>query len=337
MTARTDHPSSTGVLTRRTFISAMGALPLVQPAAASSWPERPVTIVVPAGSGTGPDIISRRIAELVSPHLAQPMVVDNRPGGAGLVATERVAHAAADGHMLLLGTNATICINPLIYTNAPVDVDTAFQPVCMLTRGHPLLVVSPDFPASDIRQFVARAKSGSGQVTYASAGPGSASHLAGALLASVTGTSLFHVPYKDEARAITDVIGGQVHCIITFAAAVAPHVQAGRLKALAIAGTHRSPLLANVRTSAEQGYASFDLSGWLGIFAPSGVPAERLAMLERELVAAARSPSYTEWVATLGSEAVALPAQEFAGTIKQDRTRYASLLRVANVTPGSLQ
>jgi tripartite-type tricarboxylate transporter receptor subunit TctC len=164
---------------------------------------------------------------------------------------------------------------------------------------------------------------------------GSTSHLAGALLAKTTGTSLFHVPYSDEAKGLADVISGQVHSMITFAAAVAPHVKAGRLKAIAIAGPKRSPLLPSVRTSAEQGVPSFELSGWLGLFAQASLPAAHAARLERECLAAARAPAFAEWIATLGSEAVAMPSREFAAAVLSDRAMYASLLKAANVTGAS--
>jgi tripartite-type tricarboxylate transporter receptor subunit TctC len=323
-----------GAFARRSFLFALGAWPLAR-AAAPAWPDRPLSLAVPAGAGTGPDITARRIADLVAPQLGQPVIVDNRAGAAGALAAEHALHGGTDGHSLLLGTSATICINPLMPKNAGPDPASAFRPVCMLTRGHPLLVVPADFPASDLAQFVARAKSGARQVTYASAGAGSSSHLAGALLASVTGTPLYHVPYSDEARAIVDVLGGQVDAMITFAAAVAPHVQAGKLKALAIAGPKRSPLLSAVRTSTEQGFPAFDLSGWLGIFVPAGVAAERVAQLEREFIAAARAPAYSGWVASLGSEAVALASADFAAAIQADRAKYAALLRAANLLAGA--
>lgn len=325
-------PSRTAALRRRAFLAALSAAPFAHAATPFSWPNRALTIVVPTGAGPGPDATARRMAELAAPALGQPVVVDNRPGAAGALATDRVVHANDGGHSLLLGTSATICINPLLQHATMTDPLPLLQPVCMLTRGYPLLVVGADFPAPDLQQFVARARNGAGQVSYASSGVGSSPHLAGALLANVTGTSLYHVPYSDEARAITDVVGGQVNAIVTFPAAVAPHVQAGRLKAIAVAGPARCPLLPNVRTAAEQGFGAFQMSGWLGLFATAGLAAENAARLEHEFVRAAHAPAYADWIASFGSEAVALPARDFAAAIQSDRAMYAGLLRAAHVT-----
>ena len=300
-------------------------------AADGSYPDHPVTIVVPAGAGSGPDATARRIAAAVGRTLGQPVLVDNRAGAAGIPGTEFAVHAPPDGYTLYLGTNAAVCINPALYRRLPYDPARDLVPISMATRGAPLLLVAPGLPVHTLAEFVAHAKAHPGQLGYASSGNGSTSQLAMELLKHEAGIELLHVPYKEEARAIGDVIGGQVQATIAFGAVAVAQVEAGRLRALAVAGPRRNPLLPQVPTAAEQGLPGFSVPGWIGFFAPAGTPHAVLQRLEQAFVAAETAADYAGWVHSLGSEAVGSTAREFADELRVDCPRWAAIVHDAGV------
>jgi tripartite-type tricarboxylate transporter receptor subunit TctC len=262
--------------------------------------------------------------------LHQPVLVDNRAGAAGITATEFAAHARPDGYTPYLGTNAALCINPALYSKLPYDPQRSFEPITLAVRGSPLLLVDPRLPVHSLAEFVDHAKQHPGAITFASSGNGSTSHLAGELLKSVAAIDLLHVAYKEEARAITDVIGGQVQATIAFGAVAVAHAKAGRLRALAVAGPHRNPLLPDVPTAAEQGWTGFDVPGWIGFLVPAGTPPEIVARLHQQIVAAVNAPDYVQWLHSLGSEAVASSSDEFAAQIRSDTVRWG-IVRSAGV------
>ena len=313
-------------------LASAGCATLGLPALAEQpFPSHAVTIVVPAGAGSGPDANARRIAAALSASLGQTVIVDNRAGAAGISGTDFAAHARPDGYTLYMGTNAALCINPALYSKLPYDPQRSFVPVTMATRGHPVLLVDPRLPIHTLGEFVAYAKQHPGELNFASSGNGSTSHLAGELLKSVASIDLAHVAYKEEARAIADVIGGQVQATIAFGAVAVAHVKAGRLRALAVAGPHRNPLLPEVPTSSEQGLPGFEVSGWIGFLLPSGTPPEIVARWNREITAAVKARDYVEWLHSLGSDAVGNSPQEFAAQIRADGERWGGIARSAGV------
>jgi tripartite-type tricarboxylate transporter receptor subunit TctC len=303
----------------------------VQAIAQPAYPLHAVTIVVPASAGSGPDISARRIAALLSASLGQPVIVDNRAGAAGITGTDYAAHSKADGYTLYVATNAALCINPALYSKLPYDPARSFVPITMMTQGHPLLLIDPRLPIRSLKEFVAYAKQHPGELNFASSGNGSTSHLAGELLKSVATVELTHVAYKEESRAITDVIGGQVQATIVFGAVAVEHVKAGRLRALAVAGPNRNPLLPDVPTAAEQGFPGFEVPGWIGLMAISGTPPEILEKLGKEARAAVRNPQYVDWVSGLGSHAMGNSTEEFSAQIRTDTQRWSAVVKAAGV------
>ncbi len=297
------------------------------------FPSHALTIVVPAGAGSGPDANARRIAATLSASLHQAVIVENRAGAAGITGTDFAAHARPDGYTMYLGTNAALCINPALYSKLPYDAQRSFAPITMAIRGSPLLLIDPRLPIHSLAEFVAYAKQHPGALGFASSGNGSTSHLTGELLKSVAAIDLLHVAYKEEARAITDVIGGQVQATIAFGAVAVAHVKAGRLRALAVAGPHRNPLLPDVPTATEEGWPGFEVSGWIGFLVPAGTPPEIVARLHREITAAVNAPDYAQWLHSLGSEVVADSPDEFAAQIRSDTVRWGGIVRSAGVHP----
>ena len=222
--------------------------------AAHAWPTKPVRIVVAYPPGGGIDVLARQLADKLTPAWGQPVVVENRPGANTIVATDAVAKSAADGHTILMTTDATFSINPHLYAKLPYDAQRDFTPVTMLVLLHQLLVAHPSLPANSLSELISLAKQKPGAINYASYGSGSQPHLAGEMLKKKAGIDLVHVPYKGISLAVPAVIAGEVQLTFAGIATSMPQLKAGRIKAIAIGGKARSPLLPQVPTFAELGY-----------------------------------------------------------------------------------
>src|SRR5690349_19734640 len=246
-------------------------------AQAQNWPTKPVRIVVAYPPGGGIDVMGRQIAEKLTGMWGQPVVVENKPGANTIVATEAVAKSPADGYTVLLTTDATFSINPHLYTRLPYDPQRDFIPVTMLVLLQQLLVANPSLPANTLQELVALAKSKPGTINYASYGSGSQPHLSGEMLKHAAGIDLVHVPYKGISLAVPAVMAGEVQLTFAGIATSMPQLKAGRIKALAIGGPKRSPLLPQVPTFAELGFPEVETHAWFGLFLPAGAPQEALA------------------------------------------------------------
>jgi tripartite-type tricarboxylate transporter receptor subunit TctC len=296
-----------------------------------SYPKRPVHVVVPAPPGGGSDIYARLIAEVLSKSLGQPFVVENRPGAAGNIAADYVARAKPDGYTLLLGHTGISSINPWVYPKLSYDASTDLAPITQLGTGHAIVVVGVNVPVQTLAELIVLARTKPGQLAYGSAGVGSPQHVTGELFQMITGTKLLHVPYKGSAPLVTALIGGEIQVGFDYSTVLAPQVKAGRIRALAIAGPHRKPVLADVPTAEEAGLPSFESDVWIGYFAPTGTPKNIILLLQREVAKAAAAPNFMEAMKNNGNQIVASTPDAFAEFLRRDKDKWGKVVKFANV------
>ncbi len=274
-------------LNRRSALGRLAAAGLITnllPAwAQDAWPNKPVRIVVPFAPGGSTDVVARLVGQKLGMLWGQSVVIENRAGAGGNVGADVVAKAAPDGYTLLMASGS-VTINPSIYAHMPFDTKKDLMPITNVASG-PMLVVVPDgSPARTLQDLIAMAKAKPGTINFGSAGVGSQVHMAAESLADAAGIDIRHVPYKGEAPAYTDLIGGQTQMMVGNFAAASALIGKGRLRALAVTGKHRSPQLPDVPTVAESGLPGFEISGWFGLLAPAGTPAAILAKVQRDTV-----------------------------------------------------
>ncbi|TPG57792.1 tripartite tricarboxylate transporter substrate binding protein [Roseomonas nepalensis] len=322
-------------LTRR---SALGTIALAaygfalpRAARAATWPERPVTLVVPFPPGGSNDVVTRMVAQPLSQALGQPFVVDNRPGANGNIGAAAVARAAPDGHTVLVSGNGQNAMNHGLYRNMPYDSRTAFTHVAQLASLPNALVVAEGFPARTLQDLVRLAKEKPGDLTFASPGSGSSGHLAMAMLMRAAGIEMLHVPYRGAAPAITDVIAGQVPIVMINVDIPLPHVRAGRLRVLAVTSEARSPLYPEAPTVAESGYPGFSAVGWLGLSVPAGTPPDIVARLHDAAAGALQDPALRERFAASGYIPGQGSSADYARFIDAEITKWGSVTRDLNI------
>ena len=301
------------------------------PCLADTYPSRPIRIVVPGAAGGVLDILVRKISDKLVQSLGQPIVIENRPGANGSVGVEAVARAKPDGYTRLFASNSILCINPVLYKALPYDAAKDFAPVTLGTVGSPILLVNLDVPVRSLVEFVAYAKARPGQVTYGTPGIGSNQHMAIELLQHLTGIRMVHVPYKNQPQVMIDLMAGQLHAAVEFAAVATPFVQAGKMRAIAIIGPERKPLLPDVPTAADQGFPEFEITSWNGYLVPAGTPPEIIARLNRALTAAMRSSDFVAYMTSIGGHVRAGAPDEFAAFIKSEQGRWAKLVKDTGV------
>ena len=288
-------------------------------ALAQGWPTKPVRIVVAYPPGGGIDVMARQIGEKLSAAWGQPVLVENKPGANTILAADTVAKSPADGSTVLMTTDATFSINPHLYAKLPYDWQRDFAPVTMLVLLQQLLVANPKLPVNSLADLIAYAKENPGTVNYASYGSGSQPHLAGEMLKYKAGIDLVHVPYKGISLAVPAVIAGEVQLTFAGIATSMGPLKAGRIKALAIGGLARSPLLPEVPTFAELGYPEVQTHAWFGLFFPAGAPPQAIERLYRDTKKILAEPEFRDkQLVGKGSEVVGSSPQEFAAYMKQD-------------------
>ena len=301
-------------------------------AAAQDWPSRPLRIIVPFSPGGVADNSARVVAEPLAQRLGQQVLVENRPGASGNIGTQQVATSAPDGYTLLLGFDGTMVINPHVFARIPFDTLKDFAPVTKLGDATLILVAhTPSVPARNLAEFIAMAKSMSRSWPYGTSGTGGTPHLAGEMLKQRTGVQLEHIPYKGGGQAVTDVVGGQIPLVFTAIATAQQYVRAGRLTGLAVPSARRSAALPDVPTFQESGLAGFDVSSWVGIFAPAATPRPVVERLHKELAVVLQSPFVKERYATLGIEPVGNAPAEFTAQVRADLARWEKVVKAANV------
>jgi tripartite-type tricarboxylate transporter receptor subunit TctC len=317
----------------RMLVSVMLAAVLCGPAAGQGWPSRPLRIVVPYAPGGASDVVARNVGQALSEALGQPVVVENRPGGGGLVGTEVVASAAPDGHTLLLYVeNNTIF--PSTVKELRHDPVTSFAPITVLVRGSNVLAATPALPVKNLQELVQYAKQHPNALSYASPGAGTSQHLAFEIIRNAEKLDVVHIPYKGGGQAIIDLVGGKVELGMLGIAPTLPQLKAGRIKALAVTGRTRSRLLPDVPTVAESGFPGFEAEQWLGLVAPAKTPAPIVARLHDELVRIMAQKPMVERMAALGMEPATNPTPEdFARLISGELKRWSVAAKAAGLQP----
>lgn len=299
---------------------------------AQTYPNKPVTIVIPFPPGGGTDTGGRILAEQLSKRWGQPVVVENKGGAAGQIGADTVAKAKPDGYTLLLGNIGTQAINPALYPKMPYDPDTAFAPISLVAELPLALMVNPAVPAKTPNEIIALAKSKPGQLSYSSAGAGGAPHLAAEMFKDQTGTFILHVPYRGGGPAIADLIAGHVQMSFMTVLEASGHIKAGKLRALAVTSEKRVPALADVPTLAEQGLANFNAISWLGLLAPAGTPSSLIDKVSNDVRLILADDAVKTRYVNLGGIPRATTPAEFANLISEDRQRYTKIIRSRKIS-----
>jgi tripartite-type tricarboxylate transporter receptor subunit TctC len=300
-------------------------------ALAQSLPSRPISLIVPNPPGGVVDTAARVVSQPLGQLLKHTVVVDNRPGGSGNIAYQMVARSAPDGATLLVSYSAYHTANPSLMNKlpwAPKD----FTPVALLVAATNVIAVHPSLPVNNLNELIAYVKKNPGKVTYASQGNGSLSHIGTELFKQQTGTDMLHVPYKGSGQAIADVLSGQVQVFITTPPSVMQHVQSGKLKALAIAGKTRHPMMPTVPTTAEAGLPDFTLEAWVGLFAPAGTPPALVAQLSNAVKQSLETPEAKKQAAAQGVEVRYLNPVALNSLVNTELDYWNKVIKKANIT-----
>jgi tripartite-type tricarboxylate transporter receptor subunit TctC len=297
----------------------------------AQYPTRPVRIVVPATAGDGSDLLARTLAKAMSESMAQPFVIENRPGAGGSIGAAVVAKSVSDGYTLFLGNGSSHGVTPGLYARLPYDTVNDFAPIALIATAANVLVVGSDVPVTSYADFARLAREQPGRITIASAGNGSLSHLSVELLRSMARLDLLHVPYKGAAPGIADVAGGQVQAMIINIPSVMPLVKAGKLKALAATSASRPSSLPEVPTLAESGVSGYETLAWFGLLAPAKTPPEIVTSLHAEVQKALARPEVRETLARLGSEASGMGPGDFRTFIGSEIAKYSQVIKDAGI------
>ena len=304
---------------------------LASAAFAQNYPARPLRVITPVSAGSAVDTVARVVGQKLSDAWGQQVVVDNRLGANGIIGTEAAAKSPADGYTLFLGNDAMLATNPNLYSKLPYDPVRDFAPITLAASIPLVLVVHASLPVKSVRELIAFAKAHPGEINYASGGNGSPQHLPMEMLKSATGIKVVHVPYKGLGPALNDVVGGQVPMMFAGMSGALPHIQSGRLRALAVGGITRSPALPAVPTVAEAGVAGFNYAAWTGFLAPAGTPKDIIARLHAEITRILALPEVRDKLTGLGFELVGSTPDEFGMLIKIDIARVAKVVRDAGI------
>jgi tripartite-type tricarboxylate transporter receptor subunit TctC len=296
-----------------------------------AYPSKPVRLIVPLAPGGGADTFGRFLARQLTDSLGQQVIVDNRPGGGGLIGGEYVARALPDGYTLIVGGSGQLAVS---LTHRRLNIERDFTPIALAMDQQFLLVAHPSLPVRSVAELIKLAKSRPGDLIYASAGTGSAGHLAMELFVTTAGIQLLHIPYKGAGAAMADVLAGQVPLIFSSPLGTMPIVKSGRLRALAVSGARRTVALPELPTVAESGLPGFETSSFLGLLGPAGLPADIVKRLSTEVLGIIQRPETREWLLRLGAEPAPGSADQFAARIRSDLERLDKLIRTINLKLG---
>jgi tripartite-type tricarboxylate transporter receptor subunit TctC len=321
-------------LSRRALIAALGVAGL--PAAAQTYPSKPIRWIVPYAAGGPADALVRAVAPRLSESLGVPVLVDNRGGAGGSLALEQLAKAPPDGYTIALGGTGTHSLNPYIQANMPYDPIKDFEPVTPIVSYVNVLVVNAQVPVKTVAELVAYAKADPSKVTFASGGTGTSNHLAGELLKTVTGAPIVHVPYRGSGPGMADVIAGHVTCMFDILVTVLPQIQAGKVRALAVTSAKRSPYAPDIPTMAESGVPGYADAGndlWFGVFTPAGTPRPIVDRLNAEIRKVLGSPELSQVLKAQGYDAWTLDPAFFASFMRDDRAKWGKVVEAAGIKP----
>jgi len=324
------------VITLRSVVLAALAL-LIAPAAAqdrtAAFPVKAIRVIAGSAPGAAVDFNARLAAQTLNEAFGQPAVVEHRTGASGMIGTDYVAKSAPDGYTLAIGSMATLCVVPHLYTKVPYDPIRDFVPVTMTSASSFVINVHPSVPARSVKDLMAIAKANPGKLSFGSAGTGSISHLGIEMLKDMANVNFLHVPYKGVAPAMIGLLGGQIDLIYDPVLTSLPHIKAGKLRPLAVGAGKRSPLLPEVPTVAESGLPGFEASSWWGVIAPAGTPREVVNRLHAALVKGIGDKAVTDRLMSQGMEPVLNTPEQFAARIRQDLPRWGKLVKAAGIKP----
>jgi tripartite-type tricarboxylate transporter receptor subunit TctC len=311
-----------------TIFAAVGPL-----RAADDYPTRPIQLIVPVPPGGAADFIARTVGNKLADALGQPVVINNRGGAGGPIATAGVANAEPDGYTLLLSSITTHGIGPHLYASLPYDSNKDLAPVVLVAKLPLIMTVNATVTAKSVADVVALAKAQPGALAFASSGNGGAPHLAGELFKRVTGTDLLHVPYRGSGPAVIDVVAGRIAIMFDAAPSLLPFITADKLRPLAAASTERNRLIPDVPTFAELGYQGMDISLWYGISAPAGTPAPIVRRLNAEIAKILASPEIRDSFAKQGADVGGGSPEQYADFVRTEYTRWGAVVREAGIKP----
>jgi tripartite-type tricarboxylate transporter receptor subunit TctC len=297
----------------------------------AAYPDRPITMVVTFAAGGSSDVLARATADALSGALGQQVVVDNRPGAGGHIGAEAVAHAPPDGYTILFGTNGTLGIGPALYKNLRYDPAHDLAPVGLLHKLPLLLMVNPSVPAKNLTELIDYAKHNPGALSFASAGIGSVSHLAGELFKEQANIDILHVPYKGGGAAVTDLISGRVSMMLETIPNALPLVRNGQMRAIGVTTKERSKLAPDIPSLAEAGLPDFDVSAWTGLFVPAGTPPAIVDRLNAETRKIAGEKDYVDRIQAMGTDIASSSPQTFGKFVGADVSRWTAVIRHAGI------
>jgi tripartite-type tricarboxylate transporter receptor subunit TctC len=309
------------------LLFASAAFSLSSETLAQAYPSRPVRIIVPFPAGGIADVFARIIAFRLNEAWGQPVVVENRAGAGGNIGAEQVAKAPGDGYTVLMGNIGTQAVNVSLFRNLPYDPVKDFTPVALVVESESLLALHPSVGANTVAELIALARAQPGKLSYGSAGPGTAGHLAGELFKSMARVEITHVPYKGAVPAITDLLAGQTSMVFGTMPTMLPHVKAGKLKGLAVLGASRSAAAPELPTLAEAGLPGFEVTNWIGVFGPAGMPSAVTAKLNAGIIAVMRTPEVQQRLLTEGARFTPTTPEQFAAFVNAETAKWGKLIR----------
>jgi len=293
-----------------------------------AYPNKPIRIIITVAPGGGSDITTRTVGQKLIEAWGQQVIVDNRPGGNGIIGMEIAAHANPDGYTLLLGTIGPVAVNPSLYSKLPYDPVKDYAPIARGVSALNMLVVHPSLPAASVKEFIAYAKANPGKINFGSSGVGFADHLAGEIFNTLAGVKMVHVPYKGGAPAMLDLLAGNLQCIFATVSTAITYVKAGRIRPLAVTSAKRAEQFPDIPTIAESGVPGYTVDNWYGFFAPRGTPKPIITKLHAEINRILLLPDVKERLAGLGIFAFLLPTPEaFGGYIEDEIKKYAKVVK----------
>ena len=314
---------------QRIFIGTLAAAAMSQAVMAAEWPQRPIRMLVGFAPGGGTDATARAIAPKLTELLGQQIIVDNRPGATGNIATDIVAKANPDGYTILMGTIAALAINPSLYSKLPFDPIKDLAPVTRAVDSTNVLVVHPSVPAKSVKELIALAKAKS--LNCGSSGVGGAGHLALELFNLQTGTKITHVPYKGGGPAMIDLLGGNINLIFATAASSVGHIKSGKIRALAVTTARRAPLVPDLPTIAETGLKGFEANNWYGVVVPAKTPRAIINRLNKDVASALTVPGTKELLFKQGLDVAPDSPESFGAYIKSETVKWAKVIKAAGL------
>ena len=315
-----------------TFALCLGVTASVNPARAQDYPSKPIQLLVTTAAGGALDLIARTTAERLAESMRQPVVIENLPAGNGSVAAGQFAKAPPDGHTLMMVVDSTVTINPHLYRNLPYDPFRDFAPISLITRLPLVLVANTTVPAKNLLELIDYAKANPGKLSYGSTGVGTQLHIGMELFRLMTNTNILHVPYRATVTAMTDLLGGRIDLVLIGMSSAKAQIEAGKLRALAIASPQRSPLMPEIPTMEEAGLPGYDVASWFGSFAPAKTPPAIVDRLAREIKQAAAHPKFIAALAPLGMQIVATSPDEMAQAMRRDSEKWGKVIAETGTT-----